>query len=334
MDPVTHGLIGATASQSFAKKETFRAASFTGLVSATLADLDVFLFSASDPLLNLELHRQFTHSFIFIPVGALVATLLTWWFLKKYLSFKESYILNLAAYATAGITDYFTSYGVHLYWPFVDDRFSLNIISVFDPLFTLGIITFTGFAFYKRDKFFSWLSFCWIVLYLIFGFNQKQKALNIAEEVTLENDHFIEEIEVKPTIANQFVWSVRYESQDTLYAFGIRLLPFSKPRIYKGEYAPLLDWKEEFKSFEGTTLYSDIHRFSKLSDGFLIKHPGHENVIGDGRYSMLPTMLSPLWGIKIDTTRAHQHVEFGTYRDANPEVRQAFMDMLLGRKIQ
>ncbi len=69
MDPVTHGLIGATAAQSFAKKETFRAAAFTGFVSATLADFDIFLFSASDPLLNLELHRQFTHSFIFIPIA-------------------------------------------------------------------------------------------------------------------------------------------------------------------------------------------------------------------------------------------------------------------------
>lgn len=123
MDPVTHGLIGATASQSFAKKETFRAAAFSGFVAATLADLDVFLFSASDPLLNLELHRQFSHSFVFIPIGAFIATALTWWFVKKHLSFKESYFFSLAAYATAGVADYFTSYGVHLLWPFVDERF-------------------------------------------------------------------------------------------------------------------------------------------------------------------------------------------------------------------
>ncbi|MEX2478771.1 MAG: metal-dependent hydrolase [Gracilimonas sp.] len=333
MDPVTHGLIGAAASQSLAKKETFRAAAFTGFVSATLADLDVFLFSPSDPLLNLELHRQFTHSLIFIPIGALVATFLTWWFVRKYFSFKESYILSLAAYATAGIADYFTSYGVHLLWPFVDERFSLNIISVFDPVFSLGIIVFAGIAFYKKEKLFTWIALGWMALYLIFGFFQHQKAVQAGEQIAHGKDHSIERIEVKPTIANQLVWSVRYESLDTLYVYGVRLSPFSKPVIYEGETATLLDWKEQFKSFDGTTLYNDIQRFSKLSGDFLILHPKYKNVIGDGRYSMLPTTLSPLWGIEIDTTRPEQHVDFGTYRDANPVVRQAFMDMLLGRDL-
>ncbi|MBD3615932.1 MAG: metal-dependent hydrolase [Gracilimonas sp.] len=334
MDPVTHGLIGATASQSFAKKETLRAAAFTGFVSATLADLDVFLFSTTDPLLNLELHRQFTHSLIFIPIGALFATALIWWFVKKHLTLKQTYFFSLAGYATAGMADYLTSYGVHLLWPFVDERYSLNIISVFDPLFTLGIIVCTGIAFWKRDKLFSRIALGWVVLYLIFGFSQKQKAINIAEEMATQNDQSIDRIDVKPTIANQLVWSVRYENQDTLHAYGIRLFPFSDPIIYEGETAPLLDWRNEFNSFNGTILYKDIERFSKLSNGFLIKHPGHENVIGDARYSMLPTTLSPLWGIEIDTTRPDQHVDFGTYRDASPEIRQTFMDMLFGRKLR
>ncbi|MEX0723878.1 MAG: metal-dependent hydrolase [Gracilimonas sp.] len=333
MDPVTHGIIGAAASQSLAKKETFRAAAFTGFVSATLADLDVFLFSSSDPLLNLELHRQFTHSLIFIPIGALVAAILTRWFVRKYLSFKESYILSLAAYASAGIADYFTSYGVYLLWPFVDERFSLNIISVFDPVFSLGIIVFAGIAFYKREKLFTGVAFGWIALYLIFGSIQHQKAVQAGEQIAHGKDHSIERIEVKPTIANQLVWSVRYESLDTLYAYGIRLSPFSKRVIYEGDSATLLDWRDEFKNFEGTTLYNDIQRFSKLSGDFLIRHPNHENVLGDGRYSMLPTTLSPLWGIEVDTTRPEQHVDFGTYRDASPEVRQTFLDMLLGRDL-
>lgn len=334
MDPVTHGLIGATASQSIAKKETIRIAAFNGFVAATLADLDVFLFSASDPLLNLELHRQFSHSFVFIPVGAIIATLLTWWFVKKHLTFKESYLFSLAAYATAGVADYFTSYGVHLLWPFIDERFSLNIISVFDPLFTLGIIVLSGLAFYKREKLFVCIGLGWIILYLVFGFTQKQKASNVAEQIANEKDHAIERMELKPTIANQVVWSVRYESRDTLFAYGIRLFPFSEPIIYDGEKAPLLDWQKDYKFYESTILYNDIQRFSKLSEGYLINHPDHGNVIGDGRYSMLPTTLSPLWGIEIDTTRPNQHVYFGTYRDANPEVRQNFMDMLFGRKLR
>ncbi|MDR9417332.1 metal-dependent hydrolase [Gracilimonas sp.] len=328
MDPVTHGLIGATASQSFAKKKQFRAAAFTGLTSALLADLDVFIASPSDPLLNLEMHRQFTHSLFFIPFGALIATLVIYWFVKKHLTLKQTYLFSLAGYATAGIMDYFTSYGVQLFWPFTDQRYSLDIISVFDPLFTLGVIILAGMAFYKRKKLFAWLGLAWIILYLSFGFTQQQKATSIAEEIASSRNHIISQLIVKPTIANQLLWSARYVAEGQLYAVGIRLSPFSEPIIYKGESAPLLQWEEEFSEYQGTTLYRDIERFSKLSDGILIKHPDHNNVIGDGRYSMLPTTLSPLWGIEVDTTRPGQHVDFGTYRDSNPEVRQTFMNML------
>jgi inner membrane protein len=328
MDPVTHGLIGATASQSFADKRTFRAAAFTGLASAMLADLDVFLSSASDPLLNLELHRQFTHSIVFIPIGALVATLLLWWFVKKYLTVKETYLFSLAGYATAGLTDYFTSYGVHLLWPFSDTRYSLDIISVFDPLFTLGVLILSGMAFYKRKQLFAWLSFGWIIMYLLFGYTQQRKAMQVAEQMANDKNHEISQLIVKPTIANQWLWSIRYVYDDSLYAAGVKLIPSAEPTIYEGESKPLLNWKEEFKSYEGTTLYNDIARFSKLSDGVLIQHPEQKHVIGDGRYSMLPTSVSPLWGIEIDTTNSDQHVRFGTYRDASEEVREAFLKML------
>jgi inner membrane protein len=98
--------------------------------------------------------------------------------------------------------------------------------------------------------------------------------------------------------------------------------------IYKGESTPLLDWKSAFRSYRGTTLYNDIARFSKLSDRVLIRHPDQKNVIGDGRYSMLPTTLSPLWGIEVDTTNPNRYVQFGTYRDAGEEVRESFLEML------
>ncbi|MGN8225125.1 metal-dependent hydrolase [Gracilimonas sp. BCB1] len=328
MDPVTHGLIGATASQSFADKRSFRVAAFTGLASAMLADLDVFLGSASDPLLNLELHRQFSHSIVFIPVGALIATILLWWFVKKYLTLKETYLFSLAGYATAGLTDYFTSYGVLLLWPFTDTRYSLDIISVFDPIFTLGVILFTGMAFYKRKQLFAWLALGWAALYLLFGFTQQRKAVEVARQLANQNQHEINQLIVKPTIANNWLWSIRYVAGDSLYSSGVKLLPFSEPEIFPGEQTALLNWQKEYESFRGTTLYNDIARFSELSGDVLIRHPNHEQVIGDGRYSMLPITLSPLWGIEVDTTQPNQHVEFGTYRDANEEVRERFLEML------
>lgn len=333
MDPVSHGLIGASASQSFAKKNSFQAAAIVGLGSALLADLDVFISSASDPLLNLEMHRQFTHSLFFIPVGALVATLLSYWFVKKYLTLKQTYLFSLAGYATAGLMDLITSYGVLLFWPIKSERYSLDIISVFDPFFTLGVILFTGIAFYKREKLYTWFALAWAIGYLLFAFTQQQKGVRIAQEIASSNNHEIQQLIVKPTIANQILWSIRYTTDDSLYSFGLRSLPLAEPVVLEGESTALLQWKDAYSKFEGSVLYQDIQRFSDLSEGVLIQHPNYENLIGDGRYSMLPTTNAPLWGIEIDTTNSGQHVKFGTYRDASEEVRESFIDMLFGRKL-
>lgn len=334
MDPVTHGLIGATASQSLASDTKIRAAAFAGFVSAMVADLDVLISDSSDPLLNLEMHRQFTHSLIFIPLGALIATFVVWWFVKKRLTFKETYLFSLAAYATAGIADSFTSYGVKLLWPFIDERYALNIISVFDPLFTLGLLVTTGLVFYKKQRVLSWLAWVWMGLYLLLAYGQYGRAESIASKIAAHNNHLARETVIKPTIANQLLWSIRYVSQnDSLHAYGVRISPFSDPIIYKGRSAILLDWREKYASYNGSTLYRDIQRFSTLSEGYLIQHPRRDQVIGDGRYAMLPTSVSPLWGIKIDTTQPDKHVDFKTYRDAGPEIRESFLNMLLGRKL-
>lgn len=333
MDPVTHGLIGTTASTSFADKRTFRATAFIGFASALMADLDVLISSASDPLLKLEMHRQFTHSLIFIPVGALITTVLLWWFVRKYLTLKQTYLFSLAGYTTAGLMDVITSYGVLLLWPISSERYSLDTISVFDPVFTMVALLLTGIAIYKKEKNFSYLALIWIALYLSFGFWQQQKGIRVAKEIAYSNHHEIQQLIVKPTIANQLLWSIRYTTGDSLYSYGIRSLPFSDPVIYGGESVALLRWKEKYSRLKGSVLYEDIRRFSDLSNGILIDHPNHKNVIGDGRYSMLPTTSVPLWGIQVDTTEPNQHVDFGTFRDARKKTRKSFVDMLLGKKL-
>lgn len=330
MDPVTHGLIGASATQSFADRKKIRALSLVGLTSAMLPDLDVLIVNASDPLLTLEYHRQFSHAFIFIPAGALIAATLTWWFVRKRLSFKETYLFSLLGYGTAGLADAFTSYGVQLFWPFTDEPFNWNLISVFDPLFTIGIIFAVGYALYKRNQLFARLGIGWIALYLLFGYAQYQKAQNVAVKLAEQRGHQIEQLIIKPTIANELLWGIRYTHGDTLYADGVRLLPFTDPVIYKGASAQLLHWQRKYAQFSGTTMYKDIRRFNKLSNGILITHPDYPTVIGDGRYALLPTSVSPLWGIQADTLQPDQHVEFNTYREVTPKIRMQFKKMLLG----
>jgi len=330
MDPITHGLIGATSTVIVAQKDKLRTVSLVGAAGAMLPDLDVLINSASDPLLQLEYHRQFTHSVLFAPFGALVTAIILWWFIRKRLTFRETYFYSLLGMATAGIADTFTSYGVQLLWPFTDDRFAWNLISVFDPLFSLGLFLAIAFALYRRNREFARLGFVWMALYLLFGLSQQHKTEAAAQKLAQQHGHSIEKLIVKPTIANEVLWSIRYVSSDSLHTAGIRLLPFTKPQVFQGDSAPILYWKKEFAPFKGTTLYKDIARFDKLSNGVLITHPDSVQVIGDGRYAMLPTSVKPLWGIKIDSANADQHVLFKTYRNATPTVRATFKDMILG----
>lgn len=333
MDPISQGLVGATAAQSVADKEKLRPAAFSGAVSAMIADLDYYIHIPSDPLFNIEIHRQFSHSLIFIPIGALIASVLLWWFLKKYLSFKELYFYSILGYATAGLLDTFTSYGTQLLWPFLDTRFAWNLISVIDPIVTVGLILFIGLSLQKKEKKYVWLSGGWLIFFLVFGWVQHHRAESAAKNLAESRGHIIEKMVVKPTIANQRVWRVNYISGDKIYTDAIRTGLISGIDIYEGESAPRIIIEEEFSEFEGTVMYKDLLRFKNLSENFLIRHPDQPDVIGDARYSMLPTELTPLWGVETDTTQTESHLPFLYFRDASEEVRESFMNMLLGKKL-
>ena len=173
---------------------------------------------------------------------------------------------------------------------------------------------------------FSLIALGWLFLYLGFAGIQKTRVQNAATKFISNSES---ELIIKPTIGNQILWSVRYIEEDQVCTMGVRV-GFSSPEVLEGECYPLLDWQQEFESYQETVLFNDIQRFSQLSEGYLVEHPDYPNVIGDARYSMLPTAILPLWGITIDTTKTDQHVSFDSYRDTSEETRQAFISMLLG----
>jgi inner membrane protein len=330
MDPVTHGLVGAAAAATVSEKEKMRPAAFAGAVSAMLADLDIFIHSPSDPLLNIEVHRQFTHSLVFIPVGALVASAILWWLLRKHLSFKELYLYSLAGYATAGLLDAFTSYGTQLLWPFLDTRFAWNVISVVDPVVTVGLIALIGVAVWKQKHLFVWASWAWLIFFLLFGWLQHNRAESTAMALAEVRGHTANELVIKPTIGNQLLWRANYKYGGMIYTDAIRTGTFWGIRVYEGEAEPEVIPERDFAEFESTTLFNDLKRFEQLSEGFLIRHPEKPEIIGDARYSMLPTSMIPLWGVETDTTDTGRHLPFLYFRDASEEIRSEFLDMLLG----
>ena len=66
-----------------------------------------------------------------------------------------------------------------------------------------------------------------------------------------------------------------------------------------------------------------------FSDDYVAYDPGQKNILGDMRYSMLPTSIRPLWGIAIDSNRSEQRADYQVFRDRSKSTRQRFMDLLM-----
>jgi inner membrane protein len=340
MDPITHGLFGGLAAQAVTRHRRIRPTLITGFFAALLADLDTLISSSTDPLFSVEIHRQFTHSLLFIPVGALVATLIMFWFQRQYLSMAEVYVISFIGFATSGFLDAFTSYGTQLFWPFSDVRVAWNVISVVDPVVTAGLVLAAWMLMRPerhaiappRTSFWAYVGLSWLAIFLLTGYVQRERARNAALDIARDRMHVVDRLVVKPTLGNRVLWRSTYISADTIYTDGIRLSWLGADVVYPGESARLIRIAD-FSDYEGTVMFEDIMRFKHLSDGYLVRHPESADVVGDARYAMLPTSLNPLWGIRLDRDNVEKNVEFEYFRDAGQKNRTVLWRMLRGQPL-
>jgi len=330
MDPISQGLLGATAAVSLSDKKKMRAAAVVGTIAAMAPDLDVLIRSANDPLLALEMHRQFTHSLLFVPVGAAIVTFFLWWFLKSYLDLKKIYMFSLIGYGTHGLMDAFTSYGTKLFWPFLNTRVAWNTVAVIDPLVTLSFIFFIVLALSKQKQLYARFGMLAFLLFMLFGYFQGQRTTSAMDQLAFERGHTPERMVTRPSIGNQILWRVNYIYDGRIYTDAVRAGIFTGIKIYEGGSMPEFIIEEEMAGFESTTLFSDLQRFSHFSDGYLARHPETSQIIGDARYAMIPTSMIPLWGVEIDTLQTDRHLPFLYFREIDDEQKTEFFDMLLG----
>jgi inner membrane protein len=333
LDLLTQGLLGGALALSVSPKSESRNAALVGFAAALLADADVLISASDDPLLNLELHRHFTHSLIFIPVGALIATLLLWPLMRKRIELKKIYGYALLGYGTSGLLDACTSYGTHLLWPFSETRVAWSIIAIVDPVFSLLLLIslIIGFKYYKPLA--PGVGLTLAGSYLLLGLWQHQSALETAFDLAEQRNHDVQRIIVKPTLANLVLWRSVYQSNDRFYVDAIRVGLVSN-RIYAGETIEKFKFERDLPQIDqASTLSNDVLRFSKLADGYVVPDPSRNKVLIDVRYSMLPNGVYPMWGIDLNTASVSEHAQFKVYRDRPENARDLFLAMLLGRDI-
>ena len=140
MDPVTQGLLGAAVGQAvYGPRLGRKAAVFGGLVGMA-PDLDIFL-NATGTLGEFLWHRGPTHALWFGPlVGPLVGWLLWRWRGSDTERLSDWIGLSILALLTHPLLDLFTSYGTQLLVPFSRHRFSLDAVSIIDPLYSVVLM--------------------------------------------------------------------------------------------------------------------------------------------------------------------------------------------------
>ena len=332
MDLLTQGLLGSALAQTAAGPRQLRKAALIGLLAGLSADLDVLIQSSHDPLLNLEYHRHFSHSLFFIPIAAPVLTTILWPFFRRSLSWGQVLLYSLLGYLCSGLLDACTSYGTRLLWPVSNERFSFNIISIVDPVFTLLLLTGVIVGLVSRRRMVLAVCLLLAVFYLIMGLYQRDQIYSINADIAEQRGHNAQRVLVKPTLGNLFLWRSIYLDNGTYYIDAIRRNPFTGSiTIFQGESVAQFSLNE-INVKPKSILYQDIERFAYFSDQYLARHPKQADLLIDVRYANLPHQVHPLWGIRIDESNPQHHAGYETMRDRSTETRSQFIEMVLGSK--
>lgn len=331
MDPVSQAAVGAAFAATFAPPRRTAAAIALGALAGMAADLDVLIHSEEDPLLFLEVHRQFTHSLVFIPVGALLCAALLHPLCGRGLRFRQSYGYCFLGYATHGLLDACTSYGTQLWWPFSDLRVAWNLISIVDPLFTLPIVVLTAAAAVRRTPSLARFALGWGLLVLGFGVWQGARAQAAAADIAQRRSHAVERLEAKPSFGNLLVWKVLYESDGAYHVDAVRL--GRATRHYPGTSVAALQRQRDLPWLDADGVQArDIERFRWFSDDFIALDPTDPTRVIDVRYSMVPNEIVPLWGLQLNRDQGESaRVAFFHDRRPRAEQRAALWRMIAGR---
>jgi inner membrane protein len=330
MDPLSQATLGAAAAQSVMKKADLARIGVIGALAGMAPDLDVLIQSPTDPLLQLEYHRQFTHSLLFIPIGALVCAVAFWPFVRHHMSFKAIWLAALAGYATHGLLDACTTYGTLLLWPFSDARIAWNTISVVDPLFTLPLLGFVIAAGVKKSQLIGRLGIAWVAFYLSIGVIQEERAMVAGEALAAQRRHAPAIVSAKPSFGNLLLWKTVYEYDDHFWVDAVRA--GGEVTIIEGDHVARLNLQSSFPWLDTDSQQArDVGRFRWFSNDYLAVDRDDPLLVVDMRYSHLPNEIKGLWGIRLDPDApADVHVTWVARRSADSKRFEQLWAMLKG----
>ena len=330
MDPLSQGALGAIVPQSVVDRGRMGAVVTLGALSGMAPDLDILIQSATDPLLFLEFHRQFTHALVFIPFGALICAAVLYPLFRRVFDFRTAYLVCFLGYATHGLLDACTSYGTQLFWPFTNHRVSWNTVSIIDPLFTFPMVAAIGVAIWRGRRAIAIGGFVWALAYMAVGALQNARVEAHADVLASARGHDPQRITAKPGFGNLLVWKLIYEDNGMFHVDAIRaglaITHCGGASVARlGRLARLDDMSQQAR---------DIERFRWFSDDYIAVDPGSPDdrpYVIDVRYSVVPDRIDALWGVVVDRAAPiDSHVDFVPQRRGSADQIAAYQRILSG----
>lgn len=321
--------MGASCGEARGRANQLVAAGAVATAAALSPDLDALIQSSADPLLVLEFHRQFTHALPFVPLGALLGTVVCWRFVRSRLSFRRAYMVAMLGYTSHLLLDACTAFGTQLLWPFSTTRFAWNFIAAIDPLFTLPLFGLAAVALCARRAAFARAAVAWAVAYVAFGALQHARATTAAEALAASRGHTPASLVVTPGLFSLLLWKSIYEHDGTFHVDAVRagLTPTPLP----GETIAKLDVARDFPWLEPSSQQArDIARFARVANGFVAVDKTAAQRVIDLRYSLVPNEIAGFWAIVLDPSASSvEHVDYVTTRERAPEQARRLLTMLL-----
>ncbi|HVN18622.1 MAG TPA: metal-dependent hydrolase [Dongiaceae bacterium] len=333
MEPITHFLTGACIGRAGLNRKT-ALATLTLTLGAEAADLDI-LGRFWGPAIGFEHHRGFTHSFLGIPLVAIVVVGFVYlvWRLRgrrtKDPNLPPRWGLLFLYACLAGLShillDFTNNYGVRPFWPFWERWYSWDIVFIVEPvmlgLLTLGLIVPAIFSLIDREvgarrrgprgRLAASLALIGVVVMWGVRDYEHRRAVDALKALTYKGADPVR-VSAYPTMANPFYW---YGVVETKAFFSLAPVDSLQPEVdpdgrmeirYKPEETPIT-LAAKTKSYAGRAFLDWAQYPITETEVLEVPEEGYIVHFQDLRYSQAPGIFSrdrrrnPLGvGVKLD----------------------------------
>lgn len=241
MDTLTHAIVGATLARAIAstsideKAIPIKIRVWIGGLAAAFPDID-FVTVLINPLTFIsDWHRAETHSFVMLPVWALLLGIVFAMTVKRKHQWREFVLICGISILSHIFTDLITSWGTEIFAPLSNYRASWGITFIIDPYFSLIIFTGLIIALIKKSRLVAQLAVVLLATYIGFQSLLKFQAHRIGEQYVSENNLQPANVHTMPQPFSPFNWKIIVDAGESYHMTYVDLIA--------DEHKPLPDKK-------------------------------------------------------------------------------------------